>query len=176
MLNLLPPQQKTELRLNLLSQSIIVIAATIIFMILIFALLIFLGQFFLKVNLEETQQELNLWRSRAEIKELSNLEHNINELNKNLLFLDSRQKERISFYSILENLAQDTPAGIRPENLSIKSSSEVAFRGFAINRDVLLVLKNNLEKAPYVKNFNFPLSNLTQATNINFFLSFVYSP
>lgn len=176
MLNLLPPQQKTELRLNLLFQSIIAIAATIIFMILIFALLIFLGQVFLKVNLEETQQELGSWRSKAEIKELGNLENNINELNKNLLFLNSRQKERVSFYSILENLAKDTPAGIRFENLSIKSSSEITIRGFAINRDALLVLKNNLEKASYVKNFNFPLSNLTQAININFFLSFVYSP
>lgn len=173
MLNLLPPQQKKELRLDFLNQTIVSAVVAVIFMILIGGLLLLVARDFLNINLEELERELALWQARTEIKELEDLERNIRELNKNLVFLDGRQKEQVKFSSFLEKLAKDVPMGIRFDDISIKESN-VNIRGYVLTRDILLTFKNTLESASYVGNFNFPLSNLVKTTDINFSLSFTY--
>lgn len=173
MLNLLPPQQKKELRLDLLSQVIISTAIAVIFMILILALLLLVAQSFLNINSEEIERELVLWQSRAEIRELESLEKKVRELNRELIFLDGLQKEQVRFSLFLENLAKDVPAGIRFDDISVKESN-VSIKGYALTRDILLTFKNTLESASYVSNFDFPLSNLVKTTDIDFILSFTY--
>lgn len=172
MLNLLPFQQKRELKLNLLNQAAIRVAISIIFMILILALLLLIARIIININLIETEKELSFWQSRAEIKELEILEKNIGELNKNLIFLNGLYQNQNKFSSFLENLAKDVPVDIRLDNVFLGESSAVNISGFAPTRNALINFKNVLEKAPYVSEFNFPLSNLTKATNINFRLSF----
>lgn len=171
MLNLLPHQQKKELRLNLWNQTIVGAVAAVIFMILIGGLLLLVTQSFLNINLDELERELTLWQSKAEIKELESLEKKVRELNRELIFLDGLQKEQVRFSLFLENLAEDVPSGIRFDDISIKESN-VSLRGYALTRDILLTFKNTLESAPYVSNFDFPLSNLVKTTDINFNLSF----
>lgn len=172
MLNLLPPQQKRELKLNLLNQAAIRVAISIIFMILILVLLLLIARTIISIDLTETEKELSFWQSRAEIKELEILEKNIKELNKNLIFLNGLYQDQNKFSSFLENLAKDVPADIRLDNISLGESGLININGYAPTRNALINFKNVLEKAPYVSEFNFPLSNLTQVTKINFRLSF----
>lgn len=174
MLNLLPPQQKKELRLDFLNQVVVIVAIAIVFMILVLLLLLLVAQSFLDMNLDETERELNFWQSKAEIKELKNLEEKVKELNRNLTFLDEKQRKQIIFSSFLENLAKDTPPGVRFDSISINESNQVIIKGYASFRDNLLVLKDNLESASYVNNLDFPLANLTKSADINFSLSFKY--
>lgn len=175
MLNLLPLKQKKELRLNLLNQAIICTVIAVIFIILILILLFLVARIFLNINLNETERELNFWQSRPEIKELESLEKKINELNKTLVFLDGAYKKQTKFSYFLENLAEDTPQDISFNNISIEESTrKVNIEGHATTREMLLTFKYALENAPYVSEFNFPLSNLTQTTNINFYLSFKF--
>lgn len=173
MLNLLSPQQKKELRLDLLNQIITRSGLAVIFMILILALLLLVAQSFLSVSLEELERELALWQTKPEIKELGNLERKIKELNRNLIFLDRHQKERAKLSLFLENLSKDVPTSIQLDNISIKES-KVNIGGYALTREILLSFKNTLENASYVSNFNFPLSNLVKIRDINFVLSFSY--
>ena len=172
MLNLLPPQKSKELHLNLLHQAILGAAISIIFIIIALILLLLLGRAFLNFNLNETKRELNLWQTKPEIKEVENLEKQIKELNEKLTFLDGTYKKQVKFSSFLEDLAKDMPAGIVLNNISIEESGKVNIGGYASTRDVLLFFKGTLETASYVKEFNFPLSNLTKATNITFYLNF----
>lgn len=174
MLNLLPPEQKQELRLNLLDQIAIRAAVSVISMVLVLVLLLLTGSLFLNTNLDETKKELSFWQSRVEIKELENLEKEVKELNKNLVLLDGAYKEQIKFSSFLEKLAEDIPAGIRLNNIYVEKSGRVNIGGHASTRDILLTLKSTLQNASYVSEFNFPLSNLTKTTDINFSLSFIY--
>jgi len=171
-LNLLPYQYKKELRLDILHQTIIKVGTAVIFMILILAALFLLAQHFLNINLEEAENELDFWQSKAEIKELENLERKVKELNENLILLDNAYKNQTKFSSFLEKLSKDTPWGVRFNSISIKNSDEVFISGYASTRDILLNFKNILEGAYYVNNFDFPLSNLTKAMDINFSLSF----
>lgn len=173
MLNLLPSKQKKELHLDLLTQIIISSAVAVIFMLLILALLCLVAQSFLNVGLDEAERDLSLWQSKTEIKELENLEKKVKELNRNLVFLDTHQKEQVKFSLFLENLVKEVPSGLRLNSISVKDSVNIS--GYALTRDILLSFKNNLEKAPYVSDFDFPLSNLTKSTNINFSLSFKYA-
>lgn len=172
MLNLLPPQKREELHLNLLHQAILGVAVSIIFIIIALILLLLLSRTFLNFNLNETKRELNLWQAKPEIKEVEDLEKQIKELNEKLTFLDEAYKKQTKFSSFLEDLSGDMPAGIIFNNISIKDSGEVNIEGYASTREVLLFLKGTLEKASYVSEFNFPLSNLTKTTNITFYLNF----
>lgn len=173
MLNLLPSKQKKELRLDLLSQIIISVAVAVIFIILVLAPLLLIAQGFLNMSLEELERELSLWQSKAEIKELKDLEKKVRGLNKNLVFLDKAYKNQIKFSSILENLVQDAPLEVRFDSISIQEK-KVSVRGYALTRDILLSFKGVLENASYVSDFDFPLSNLTKAADIDFSLSFTY--
>ncbi len=175
MLNLLPPKQKNELHLDLLTQTVISVAVAVIFMILILALLCLIAQSFLNIGLDEAERDLSLWQSKTEIKKLENLEKKVKELNRNLVFLDTHQKEQVKFSLFLENLVKEVPLGIRFNEVSVRELSDVSIRGYALTRDILLAFKGNLEKASYVSDFDFPLSNLTKSTDINFSLSFKYA-
>ena len=172
MLNLLPPQKREELHLNLLHQAILGVAISIIFIIIALILLLLFSRTFLNFNLNETERELNLWQAKPEIKEVENLEKQIKELNKNLIFLEGLYQKQNKFSSFLENLAKDVPIDIRLDNLSLVESGVININGYAPTRDTLINFKNVLEKALYVSEFNFPISNLTQTTDINFRLNF----
>lgn len=174
MLNLLPPQQKKELRMEFLDQLIISAGIAIIFTILILALLLLVAQSFLNMSLEELNRELNLWQSKPEIKELQSLEVKAKELNKNLVFLDRAYKDQVRFSQVLEDLIIDVPAGIQFNSLVIQGN-KISINGYATTRDVLLAFKGTLEGATYVSDFDFPLSNLTKITDINFSLNFAYA-
>lgn len=172
MINLLPQQKKKELRLDILNQAIISAIIAVIFMILIFTLLILVAQGFLNMNLEKASQELDFWQAKKEIKQLEGLQKEIEDLNRNLVFLDKHYKERNLFSLFLESLIRDVPSGLRFNEININESGRVNISGHAPTREILLVFKNSLEEASYISNFDFPLSNLTQAKDINFFLSF----
>lgn len=172
MLNLLPSQQKKKLRLEFLNQAIVSAAIAVVFIILILASLLLVARGFLNTNLDEKEGELAFWQSKTEIKELENLEKRVKKLNENLIFLDGRQKEQVKFSLILEDLAKDMPLGIRFDDLSIKGTEKVSIRGYSLTRDILLTFKTTLESNPRIINFDFPLSNLTKARDIDFYLSF----
>lgn len=175
MLNLLPPQQKRELRLGILNQAITSTTIAVVFMILILALLLVVAQGFLTMNLEKANQELDFLQAKEEMKQLEGLEKEIKDLNRNLAFLDKHYKERNLFSLFLDSLITDVPSGIRFNEIDINESDRINISGHASTREILLVFKSNLERASYVSNFDFPLANLTQARDINFFLSFQVS-
>lgn len=172
MLNLLPPKQRKELRLNLLNQAIAFSGIAIILVILVLALLLLLSWTFLRVNLEEVNKDLFFQQTKAETKEIDGLEKKVKTLNASLIFLDKIQKEQSKSSLFLENLAKDVSSGIQIKNFSMDKSGKINLRGYALTRDVLLTFKNILEEASYVSNFEFPLSNLTKAEDIDFYLSF----
>lgn len=172
MLNLLPPKQKRELRLDLLNQLITAFGIAVILVILILALVLVIALFYLNINLTQLEKELISWQAKTEIEELKNLEEKVKEVNRDMVFWEEYQEERVEFSLILENLAKQVPSGIRFNNMSLEKSGKVTIRGHASTRDILLTFKNNLERTPYVSDFNFPLSNLTKSEDIDFYLSF----
>lgn len=174
MLNLLPPKQKRELRLDLLNQAIAAFGIAAILVVLILTLVLAIALFYLNINLAQLEKELVSWQAKSEIEELENLEEKVKEVNQNLAFLEEYQEERVEFSLMLEILAQGVPSGIRFNNMSLEKSGKASIRGYALTRDILLTFKNNLERAPYVSDFDFPLSNLTKSEDIDFYLSFIF--
>lgn len=174
MLNLLPPKQKRELRLDLLNQAIAVFGIAAILVVLILTLVLAIALFYLNTNLAQLEKELISWQAKSEIKELENLEEKVKEVNQNLAFLEEYQEERVEFSLMLEILAQKVPSGIRFNSMSLEKSGKATIRGYALTRDILLAFKNNLERVPYVSDFDFPLSNLTKSEDIDFYLNFIF--
>lgn len=174
MLNLLPPKQKRELRLDLLNQAIAVFGIAAILVVLILTLVLVIALFYLNINLAQLEKELISWQAKSEIEELKNLEEKIKEVNQNIAFLEEYQEERVEFSLMLEILAQGVPSGIRFNNMSLEKSGKAIIRGHASTRDILLTFKNNLERAPYVSDFDFPLSNLTKSEDIDFYINFIF--
>ena len=174
MLNLLPPKQKRELRLDLLNQAIVAFGIAAILVVLILTLVLAIALFYLNINLAQLEKELISWQAKSEIKELENLEEKVKEVNRDVAFLEECQEKRVEFSLILENLAKQVPSGIRFNNMSLEKSGKASIRGYALTRDILLTFKNNLERAPYVSDFDFPLSNLTKSEDIDFYLNFIF--
>ncbi len=172
MLNLLPPKQKKELRLRFLNKTIACFVIAIILIILSLILFLFLAQKFLKVSLEEKEIELSSWQSKSKIQELEKLEDQLQEVNRNVVFLNKKLEQRVEFYLILEKLAEYTPLEIRVDNLYINNSREVIISGYSPSRNNLLAFKENLEKSSVFTNLDFPLSNLAKTENIKFHFSF----
>ncbi len=134
MLNLLPPKQKKELRLNLLNQTITIFGIAVILAFLTLALLLLVVQAFLDINLKGVESDLFSQQAKKEAREIDDLERKIKNLNKELVFLDSIQKEKNTFSLLLEDSAEDIPYGVQVKNFSINKSRQVNLRGLAITR------------------------------------------
>ncbi len=174
MLNLLPPKQKKELRLRFLDRTITCFVISLILIILSLILCLFIAQTFLKISLKEKQTELNSWKDKPEIKELRELEDKIEQVNRNLVFLEKKLEQRVDFGLVLEELSVYTPLKIRIDDLSMNESGKIALSGYSPSRDSLLKFKQDLENCSHFKNFDFPLSNLAKANEIHFYFSFQF--
>ncbi len=173
MINLLPPEQKEELRqeenfkiiliLGILCFSLLVSSALILFSIKTSILGMLEVQ---KIYLEEKEKELK----SAEIQEL---EEKIKELNQSLLKLDSFYQEEIGLAGILEKFSKTLPKNTYLTNINFNSvSSQFSLSGFCPNRETLLQFKKNLEKEEKLKEVYFPPTNWVSPTDINFSITF----
>lgn len=172
MINLLPSEQKEELKQE--ENFKIVLILGILFLSLLFSLILILfsiktsilGEFEVqKIYLEEREKELK----SAEIQEL---EEKIKELNQSLLELDSFYQGEIGLTGILEKISKTIPKNTYLTNINFNSVfSQFSLSGFCLNRETLLELKKNLEKEKF-KEIYFPPTNWVTPNDINFSVTF----
>lgn len=176
MINLLPPDQKKELRL--LENFKIALSLEILLGIsLIFIVLIFLSiNFFIsgeaktkKILYEQRQEELETFQ-------MQNLQNNLITFNNTLSSLSFFYRSQTDSVEIIEKIVETIPDRILLNNLSmspnLKNSISFNLSGFAENRDFLLEFKNNLEKEELFSEVFFPPSSFLKPVNIIFSVTF----
>ena len=178
MINLLPPQEKAELRQEENMRLVFLFE----FLFLIFLISLFLGLLSIKISIAGEAEIQRVLYSERE-KEFENsplpiLERQIIESNEKLSRLNSFYERQFNFTEISELISKNLPPEMYLSGLTIASLPEgrggkaCSLFGFSPNRESLLQFKENLEKEKKFNEINFPSSNWVTSENINFLATF----
>lgn len=168
MLNILPAQQKKEIKLNKIFNSL---QRTIIFVwiLLILPAGLLISSHYILLSLNDKINNIIIPNPQEKLQNVANLSQTFNSYLKKS---DSIQQSHINPVPLLDHFTKLTPVGItiRGINISLKDKT-IAFSGEAQTRDQLLILENNLSNDAIFSDFSYPLSNLSEKENIKFDLT-----
>lgn len=175
MINLLPLQEKENLRKEE-NWKIIAILGILVFSFLIcFSLILFLINIY--VSAEVNVQRINYQLKEKEFldSQLQPVEEKIVAANKTLGDLYSFYQNQTSQIGIFEKISQLLPAGVYLTNLSLVNQPKeiiINLNGFSPTRDLLREFKEKLEGGGSFSEINFPPSNWLEQKDIKFSVSF----
>ena len=169
MINLLPLEQKEELREEEKLKLILILGIVILAFLISLILILFsikttiLGQVQIqKIFLEQREKEFK----SAQFQEL---EKRIGDYNLTFSNLDSFYKKNLNLTEILEKTLKTIPAGTYLTNFNFNPTIlQVSLSGFCPDREILLKFKKNLEKEEKFEKVYFPPANWVNPTDINF--------
>lgn len=176
MINLLPNQYKIELKQEENFKLILILAILFLIFLISFSLVLFSIKFLISGEVEAqkiiyAQKEEEFKNSKMQI-----LEENILLANEKLSKLNYFYKNQGDFSGALEKILASLPPSVSLANLSInllaEQRMECSLSGFAPTRQLLLELKENLEREQRFEEVYFPSSSWTEPTNINFSIRF----
>ena len=132
-----------------------------------FALMLLLVKFFystevetLKAEVAEREREIAIFNIAAEEKKIA-------DVGRSVSMIGDFYNGQTRVTKLMADIAELTPAGIDMESFSYQSDS-VGIKGFAVDRDALLLFKNNLESRPDFENVTFPQDSWLKAKDIEF--------
>ena len=175
MINLLPSQEKEELKKEeqfkvILILGIIIFASLVSFSLILSSINIFLSG-------EVDSQKIIYTQRKKELKnpEIQTFQANLTDFNKKISQLDSFYQNQVAFTEILEKIS-----GTIPPEISILSSSlsleektiKCSLAGFSPDREVLIQFRDTLEKEEGFTEIYIPPACWTKPKDINFTANF----
>lgn len=175
-LNLLPPQEKEVLALERIQRWIVLYGSAIFGILLIFVSLLTIIWIFITIQLKSVTSNLDSIQSSFKGQDLITQQTAVASLNSYLEKIDAIQKNQKNYSNLIIFLAEIIPAGVRLDTLSLNEQNEVSLNGFAQRRELVVSLKDALEKSELFSDIESPLSNLVKETDINFYFKFRLQP
>ena len=169
MINLLPYQQKAELRAEEEKRLIIILGAGVLVWLICLLLILFSVQIYSQGQLSSQNSILTEAAKKLNTSEVKDFQQKINSANALFLQLDAFYKKP-KLTGIIKEISQTIPSGISLTNISFLSgdTTQVSLNGSAETREQLLNFKERLESQSNFKDINFPASNWITPSNINF--------
>ncbi len=172
-LNLLPEKEKKNIRLTRMLYLIKIYSQGIIFALLIFIIFLLSIWLYLNIQLKGLKQILNFQLQTPLGKKIQNIENAIQSANQKLSKLNKIQSQQKTYGSFIEELSRLIPSSSHLENLILDAKTKkITINGYAPTREDVLSIKQALENSPFFTDLEWPLSNLTQTSQINFKFSF----
>jgi len=168
MLNILPLQQKKEMKLNKIFNSL---KRSIIFLwlLLIMPAGLLITTHYLLLSINDKINNTIVPNPQEKLQDIAVISQTFNSYLKKG---ESIQQSHANPVLFLEHLTQLIPAGITIKGINLSLIDKtIAFSGEATTRDELIILENNLSSDSMFSNFSYPLSNLSEKENIKFDLS-----
>jgi len=175
-LNLLPQQEKEVLVLEKNQRWIIFYGSAIFGILLIFVSLLAIIWIFINIQLKSVTSNLQSIQSSFRGQDLKTQQTAIGNLNSYLEKIDAIQKNQKDYSNLIVYLAGIIPGGVRLDTLSLNDQNEVSLNGYAQRRELVVALKDALEKSELFSDVENPLSNLVKETDINFYFKFKLRP
>lgn len=175
-LNLLPPQEKEELKLEQLYRWLVFYCSSAILIILLFIALLTFIWFFIIIQLKSYSTNLENTKTSFQGQSIENQQKLIDDFNYRLNKINRIQNNHKYYSTILVRLAEIIPSGIRIDALSIDEQGKCTLTGYAQKRSQLLLFREALEKSSFFEKIDNPLSNLTKQIDINFSFKFDVKP
>ncbi|MCX6796778.1 MAG: hypothetical protein NTW06_04785 [Candidatus Falkowbacteria bacterium] len=163
-LNIIPLELKKEIKLKNLLKSVNTIIYVITFSTLAYAVILFSCHLYLNTYYQEISSQNVLVT-----KNTDNYSKQIKEINKQINFIETAQKENISWLPLLKNFFNNLPADVKLNSANFtKNDNKLTISGVAGTRDGLIALRKYLEDNKNFSVVSFPIQGLVEKQNINF--------
>ena len=174
MINLLPEKEKEELIIEEQKKIILILGIQIIIFLISLLLILFSINIYIsgQTNVQKiifSQEQKNFGDS-----ETKNFQKKLEFLNQDISNLNSFYKDQISLTEILDEISNILPSGAYLTSFSFTAdNSQISLAGSVPNREILLEIKNNLEKEKKFSQIYFSPNSWLDPTNfsINFKIS-----
>ncbi len=180
MINLVPPKEKERILMERMNKVIIIHWFLIFFFIVCLILVLFSIRIYFKSQTLAQDSVISGAKSGQEQERVGRFKKEMNIVNEKIGEQNNYLKNRIYFSSIIERIAETLPEKLKLNTLSAALDSEkkikVFVSGFALEREDLVVFKEELEKEESISEISFPASNWVKASNINFSATFNIKP
>jgi len=172
-INLLPVLQKEKL-LAERNLKLVFISGIVIFAVLIsLGLLLFLAKNSISADLEVQKIYTKQKETELQLPRLIDLEKKINNANATFSELSLFYKNGGSLVDILTKISRALPQGIYLTSINANPSlTQFSLTGFSKTREILLILKGNLEKETSFAEIYFPPENWVAPIDVNFVVNF----
>jgi len=173
MINLLPSNEKEELRQEEIFKLVLILGIVILAILTSLTLVLFSIKISLLTELET--QKFYLEEKEKELKSprLAGLEEKIKALNLTLAKLSSFYQGKTYLTEILEEISQTLPEKTYLTSLNFNAEfSQFSLSGFSPDRATLLQFKENLEREKKFTNIYFSPASWLEPKDINFSVNF----
>lgn len=169
MINLLPPQQKKELKQEQEYKLLLILGISVIVFLVALSLMLFTVKIYISGKVQ-SNKIITAAIPQDQEREVAEINKNF----KNLNLFYARSPHSAEFF---EKISKILPANTSLTSISLNFSQKednfpVSLQGFSPTRELLLQLKKNLDSEASFKDINFPVSNLLKPENIEFSVSF----
>lgn len=173
MINLLPAEEKKLLAQEERSKIVIILGVLVLSILISLALILFSLKILISSDLESQKIIFEQKEKELSNQRVKEIEKDVKNYNSNFFRIQSFYLGQISLVEALKEIAKTIPAGAYLTNLNFNSlDAKFSLSGKAGSREILLLLKNNLEKEEIFSDINFPSANWVEPLDINFNLSF----
>lgn len=173
MINLLPPQFKTELMREEKWKLVLILGMLFFFFLISFILILFAVKIYIQGQVEflkilAVSEERFLQEGENKL-----LFEKISLVNQSLSKLNNFYKNQMNSTSLFEKISETLPPGIYLTDFSWqKEDFKISLSGKAKNREALFEFKNNLENQKDFKEINLPLESWRKPRDIDFRATF----
>lgn len=181
-LNLLPEEQKRQIRLECAFRKILFLGVGVIVILIIFIGFSFGTKIILKSRLGDLEKKMEAQLVSQELLQIKEKEAEINKFNFLLSDINEINKLKVHWSRALIEIAEIIPEGVRIEQIQINREAhpmgdhpkgeKISINGFSPTRKKVLTIKDRLEKSLLFKDVYSAPSNLVKKEDIDFFFSF----
>jgi len=178
MINLLPPQQKEELRNYKVKRIAIALAFAGTVFLLSFVLVLLTLSIHLQGEVDYQSSVLEAKRGKSRTDKIESIQDEFRVYNKRIDKIQSFYKQQDYPSEFLKELESTLPSSVYLTSLSYEKVSEgdykarVSFSGYCPDRNTLFELKNRMDEKERWENLKLPPSNWVEPADINFNVSF----
>lgn len=182
MLNLLPPQQKNELREEENWKLSLILMTVFLFFIIVLFCVLLLIDIILMSDLEVQKISLNHQEQSPDILQIESLKKDLSRFNQTVFGLEDFYLRQFEVANVVEKISDlilasdlyltDFNFSAFPAPHEDGSIGQISLAGFASKRESLLNFKKNLEQIDEFHSINFSASNWVKPTDINFKVTF----
>ncbi len=172
-LNLLPPEERDNLKLAKFSQVLVYYSMGIFALLVILIVLLASILAYLTIQLNSLEKLTEQTEKSQSFTMVKKLESEINSLNQKMKTFDAVQQGVNSFFLILEDWAKMAPAGVEFFSFNYDGQTKKAvLDGHSLSLEGFIAFREALEKDPRFEDIESPISNLVKSTDNNFRVSF----
>jgi Tfp pilus assembly protein PilN len=176
-INLLPTVERRNLKLQFLSNRLLVFWFWIIATLLVFFFLSLLTRFYIDRQISATEGDIAQNKALLDSADYKDLQDQILLFNRNIKEIKNLQNQHYYWSNALVELANLVPTDMQLNQVAFdKGTGAIVIKGQAKTRESVIAFWSNVIKSEFFKNINFPLENLEKAEFPEFTYTFYVNP